>query len=455
MNGPASARARYLIQSTVIYVYCIVFMVLPGVGFTANAGAVEITLEWLHSNEGDVNGYKLYCRQEDQPYNYRHPIYSGTKNSCIVKGLQAGTAYYFIVKACHVNGHESPNSNEVSFYVEPTPVTVPAPETSAPAVDSDSPPGSPAASPEPPAVPENATPAEDEVSDGEQADGSAEFEAPAMAQWRVVRQIDDLCIFNAQSSQYLTPMELPLPALVLDEETVYYWQAKFLNEDGSLSNWSIPEFFTSEVWEADANHNGIPDDQECDTETEFNRNGTSATDALPTRCIRLANGDSLMINAQQPPAAVPLQAVQALNPAQIETLDEQSRQGISALINCKFLVTQPGDAAQLNLFFTEAIPADSTWLNFNTNTGWQREENAMTLSADLKSAIVQVQDGGLGDADGIANGVIVNWSGFISRQIESETSSAANQNPIDPPAAAANSGDSSNACFLQSTLSDS
>jgi PKD repeat protein len=68
------------------------------------------------------------------------------------------------------------------------------------------------------------------------------------------------CVLDITSSVHLT--SLPVPHLVLDEGTTYYWAARFFDNNGNVSEWSDVYSFTTLTTTDDQNGNGIPDSQE-------------------------------------------------------------------------------------------------------------------------------------------------------------------------------------------------
>jgi hypothetical protein len=75
------------------------------------------TLEWDSNPESAISGYRLFCRQEGQPYDYNTPIWEGDKsqNGCTIHGLDDDTIYYFVIRAFDSIGNESSDSNEVPY----------------------------------------------------------------------------------------------------------------------------------------------------------------------------------------------------------------------------------------------------------------------------------------------------------------------------------------------------
>lgn len=75
----------------------------------------QVTLAW-DSNDPPPEGYRLYCREEGQTYDYHNFVWQGdyTFNSCTIDGLNENKTYYFVVHAYSGN-EESGDSNEVRY----------------------------------------------------------------------------------------------------------------------------------------------------------------------------------------------------------------------------------------------------------------------------------------------------------------------------------------------------
>jgi hypothetical protein len=84
------------------------------------------------------------------------------------------------------------------------------------------------------------------------------------------------------------------------------------------------------------------------------------------------------------------------------------------LINFKVAVDQPGDEVQISVYFPEPVPANAVWYKYDPVTGvWTDFSPYCSMAADRRSMQLMLRDGGEGDADGIANGVIVDPAGLV------------------------------------------
>lgn len=72
----------------------------------------DLTLSWDASTEPDLAGYRVFCRQQDQNYDYYNPVWQGTETTCTISGLIENTTYCFVSTAYDTSGNESKNSAE-------------------------------------------------------------------------------------------------------------------------------------------------------------------------------------------------------------------------------------------------------------------------------------------------------------------------------------------------------
>ncbi|MGD9243533.1 MAG: PKD domain-containing protein [Desulfobacterales bacterium] len=75
--------------------------------------ATQVSLMWDPNSEPDLAGYKVFCREQGQNYDYANPSWEGTDTSCTIFNLDETQTYCFVTRAFNTQGFESENSNEV------------------------------------------------------------------------------------------------------------------------------------------------------------------------------------------------------------------------------------------------------------------------------------------------------------------------------------------------------
>jgi hypothetical protein len=83
------------------------------------------------------------------------------------------------------------------------------------------------------------------------------------------------------------------------------------------------------------------------------------------------------------------------------------------LIDFRLQVAKPGDQAVVTVYFSDKPPKDAKWYKYDPIEGvWFDYSAYAEIGSNKKSITLRLQDGGMGDGDGIANGFIVDPSGL-------------------------------------------
>jgi hypothetical protein len=86
-----------------------------------SSGSTQVTLEWRPNSEPDLAGYKLFCREQGQTYDYDNPCWEGTDTTCTIYDLDETKTYFFVVRAVDIEGFQSSDSNETFLEAGATP----------------------------------------------------------------------------------------------------------------------------------------------------------------------------------------------------------------------------------------------------------------------------------------------------------------------------------------------
>jgi hypothetical protein len=234
----------------------------------------------------------------------------------------------------------------------------------------------------------------------------------AKTRWQVFRDEDDACVLDIQSPAALT--SLTVPKLVLDEETPYFWRAQFVDSKGAISDWSDYEYFSTQTTGTDLNANGIPDAQEVGRGDDLDRNGVKDYRQTTIKSVKVEGSNvKIGVSIKDDPAALAIESVASENPNQLDASATGKPKSLPfGLIDFKIALAKPGDRATVTLYLSEAAPSGSRWYMFDTVSGiWADFSAYANFAGDRRSVVLTLTDGGLGDADGIANGVIVDPGG--------------------------------------------
>jgi hypothetical protein len=232
-------------------------------------------------------------------------------------------------------------------------------------------------------------------------------------QWRIYRQSDNVCVFDITSEYSLT--QIDVPKLILDANGNYTWQARHYDNHGTPSQWSVSRSFTTQADPEDTNNNGIPDDQEVTTPTDLDGDGNWDSDQNTIKCVVTGEDQSLGISFNGSSTVVGIESISAESENgtnNYASADSTPNYFPFGLINFKLIMAQPGDQAEITIYFSEPAPPDGRWFKYDPiEATWTDYSSQTIFSEDRYSITLYLEDGGEGDADGIANGIIVDPSG--------------------------------------------
>ena len=235
----------------------------------------------------------------------------------------------------------------------------------------------------------------------------------AKSRWQVFRDEDAACVLDIQSAIALT--SLTVPKLVLDEGTPYFWRVQFIDSKGAASAWSDYEDFVTSKTNADLNANGIPDAQEVARTVDLNRDQVKDYRQTSIKSVKMEGTDvQIGVSSEDAPTALAIESVESEDLNQLNASATGKPNSLPfGLIDFKIAVAKPGDRATVTLYFSGAAPSGSRWYMFDTVSNiWADFSAYANFAGDRWSVVLTLTDGGPGDADGIANGVIVDTGGI-------------------------------------------
>jgi hypothetical protein len=217
-------------------------------------------------------------------------------------------------------------------------------------------------------------------------------------------------VFDVVTSSSLTALKVP--KLILEHDTDYSWQVKYIDNLGTTSAWSEAGYFTTEFLEQDSDGNGVLDHQEVDATIDLDNNGIMDRAQEDIRCVATETGDfNFCLSIREAENAESIMSIQSETPGDADVLlSAQNGPKFLAfgLIHFSLLVTEPGDEVLVTIFLSKAAYDDGIWYKYDpVNDEWSDYSEFIDFSDDRKMVHLTLTDGGFGDADGIANGVIV------------------------------------------------
>jgi hypothetical protein len=240
-------------------------------------------------------------------------------------------------------------------------------------------------------------------------------------QWRITRQKDNVCVLDVKSPNSLNSLEVPKS--ILNEDHKYIWDARFYDSHGAPSEWPEPAVFVTEINAEDSNQNGIPDDQEVNPTSDMNEDGILDADQDTIKSVKTKGKKSQIgISFEGSDTVLAIEYLAYADPESPKFRDGASNKPKNfpfGLIDFRLRVAEPGDQAVITVYFSDRAPKDGKWYKYDPIEGiWYDYSAYAEFGANKKSVTLLLEDGGIGDADRIANGIIVDPSGVgVMRQL--------------------------------------
>lgn len=216
-------------------------------------------------------------------------------------------------------------------------------------------------------------------------------------------------VMDATSTRHLTAFTVP--GALLSPGTTYHWRARHLDSGATPSAWSTDFRFTTAAANTDQRPaNGIPDTQEAGDSTARRLLPARAVDAW-FKVLESVTGEgplAAQLAGGDPSEAI--ERIQSVDPATLPDTPTGTRPEtfLMGAVDFRIRVKTVGGTAVVTLFFSKSISSRYGWYKYHPATGWrQLGTSEARFGADGRSVTLTLTDGGALDADGIANGVIV------------------------------------------------
>jgi hypothetical protein len=113
-------------------------------------------------------------------------------------------------------------------------------------------------------------------------------------------------------------------------------------------------------------------------------------------------------------SAAEIESLEIIDPDTISDNTNRPADLIFGLFAYRLRVQNPGDTAKVRVYFSGEIFSSDVFYKYDTVNGWYDYSAHTTFNDDGQSVTLEVKDGGYGDSDGLANGVIVDPGGIAS-----------------------------------------
>ena len=234
------------------------------------------------------------------------------------------------------------------------------------------------------------------------------------SQWQISEQSNfSTRVVDITSDNYLTTFSVP--HMVLKSNHKYYVRVRFFDVYSTASNWSGTVEFTTAFFVVDLNGNGISDADEVDDTVDFNLDGIPDNEQSQIiKCVRASDGSVSIGIEKASSSAEEIESLEVIDPDTISDTVNRPADLIFGLFAYRLRVTNPGDTATIRIYFSGDIFASDVFYKYDTINGWYDYSDHTTYNDDGQSVTLELRDGGYGDSDGSANGVIVDPGGIAS-----------------------------------------
>lgn len=235
-------------------------------------------------------------------------------------------------------------------------------------------------------------------------------DAHQQTDWQISTESDFTPLILEESGPlHLT--SLPVPEMALQENILYYWRARFHDSRGNVSQWSDAHSFTTISAGNDLNGDGIPDTLENGS-VDLNSDGIPDAQQDNVKSLNSVVGDGQVgISVDSSSPVISIDRINSIDPQTVSRYARPESMTLG-LFAVRAELADAGDSARVTIHFSTPAPENAGWYFYDPINRWTDFSQIASFSQDRKSITLDLQDGGLGDADGAANGVIVDPSGF-------------------------------------------
>jgi hypothetical protein len=234
------------------------------------------------------------------------------------------------------------------------------------------------------------------------------------SQWQISEQSDfSTRAVDITSDNYLTTFSVP--HMVLKPNQKYYVRVRCFDVYSTPSNWSSTVEFTTAHFIVDLNGNGIADADEVDDSVDLNLDGIPDNDQPQIiKCVKASDGSVSIGIEKVTSTAEEIESLEIIDPDTISDMFNRPSDLIFGLFSYRLRVKTPGDTAMIRIYVSGEIFESDVFYKYDTINGWYDYSEHTTFNDDRQSITLEVKDGGYGDSDGLANGIIVDPGGIAT-----------------------------------------
>ena len=202
--------------------------------------------------------------------------------------------------------------------------------------------------------------------------------------------------------------EIEVPEFTLNPDQTYFWRARFYDVSNIGAVWSdAVQFHTTAASPLDAN--GVFEGQAVEDGTA-DLDGAAGNDTFTDtyKAVNTVIGSGMI--GIKVPAGTAIEALKSIDPLDIDDLANKPEDMDMGLLQFK-LSGDVGFVTDVTLYFSEDLPGNAAWYKYDCVNGWGDASNIASITGP-REIVLTLEDGGIGDADGVANGVIIDPSGY-------------------------------------------
>jgi hypothetical protein len=233
------------------------------------------------------------------------------------------------------------------------------------------------------------------------------------SRWQIIEQADSSVVLDITSAEHLTA--LPVPHMVLDRDTTYLVSVEFYDTYSEPSGWSDSIEFTTTSNIEDFDGDGIPDAHEVDDTVDLNGDGIPDNDQPDViKSMRSATGANEPFGVSKVSASIDaIELLEPINPASIIDKTNKPETFLYGLVSYRLRLNQVGATVEVKIYYSEDISEVTHYYMYDAVHGWHDYTQYTVFNQDGRSITVELKDGGHGDCDGVANGIIVDPGGIV------------------------------------------
>jgi len=141
--------------------------------------------------------------------------------------------------------------------------------------------------------------------------------------------------------------------------------------------------------------------------------------------------------------------LETLDPAAMPAGAGMPQDMFFGLIDMEIKVASPGDTTSVTIYLPVPVPPEYTWYKYIAAGGWINYSGYAEFNANRDQVTLTLTDGGIGDDDGVANGVIVDPSGPGAAALPASSPSESTV-----PIVAGDWGGGGGGCFIDTAASE-